>query len=232
MRAFLLLLLTAACARHTSMSIPDTGTATGGGAGTATGGSSATGGTTATGGAGGTTTADAAPCPPECLRAVRCVTACGGTPVSVGCCPCTPPAFDDITCPRLGAFESFRHELGAGPCAPNDDCSQFTELQASGLLRVDCYGQVPVVVHEVTLPAAERDAVIATLTDPALVSLLDLGKPPCPPPTDVGETMTLTEGGRKHTNSVTLCQQQPIESARKALEKMVFKYLPGRCPKM
>jgi hypothetical protein len=44
--------------------------------------------------------------------------------------------------------------------------------------------------------------------------------------------MTLTAGGRKHTNSVTLCQQPPIDAARKTLEKLVQKYLPARCPKM
>src|SRR6185295_9760873 len=107
-----------------------------------------------------------------------------------------------ISCPKLGAFESFHYEMGAGPCAPNSDCSRFTDLQASGLLRVDCYGQVPVVVHEATVSAADRDDVVATLTDPALVSLLDLGKIPCQPPTDVGESMTLAAGGRKHTNQV------------------------------
>jgi hypothetical protein len=38
-------------------------------------------------------------CPPECLVAVTCVTQCGGTPVSVGCCACVDPAFDQRTCP-------------------------------------------------------------------------------------------------------------------------------------
>jgi hypothetical protein len=37
-----------------------------------------------------------------CFRAVTCVTQCGGTAVSVGCCPCVPPAFDDLIC-RLDA---------------------------------------------------------------------------------------------------------------------------------
>lgn len=36
----------------------------------------------------------------ECFRAVTCVTSCGAAPVSVGCCPCAAPAFDDIQCPR------------------------------------------------------------------------------------------------------------------------------------
>jgi hypothetical protein len=212
------------CARQTSL-----GTGGAGGMTPGSGGAGGTGGTSP--GTGGTTTADAAPCPPECLRAVRCVTACGGAPLSIGCCPCAAPAFDDISCPRLGAFETFEDNLGAGPCAPNDDCSSFFELRASGLLRVDCYGQVPVVVHEVMVPAADRDATIAVLTAPALVTLLDLGKPPCPPPTDVGETMTLTAGGQRHTNSVTLCTNAPIETARQALIKLAQKYLPGACPK-
>ncbi|HXU83984.1 MAG TPA: hypothetical protein VN914_21465 [Polyangia bacterium] len=218
----LLLLLALGCAQ-TSMPVATGGS--GGGAG-------ATGGSNATGGSGGSTsTPDASACPPECFRAVRCVTACGGTPVSVGCCPCTPPAFDDISCPRLGAFESFVDGGGSGPCPPNSDCSWSTELQASGLLRHDCSGQFPMAVHEAMVPAAERDATIAVLTDPALVSLLDLGKPPCQPPTDVGETMTLTAGGKKHSNSVTFCQQPPIENARQALNKLVQKYLIDRCPK-
>jgi hypothetical protein len=34
----------------------------------------------------------------ECFRAVTCVTTCGAAPVSVGCCPCISPAFDDIQC--------------------------------------------------------------------------------------------------------------------------------------
>jgi hypothetical protein len=67
------------------------GGAAGGGNATSSGGSSAggasTGGTT-TGGCGIT----------ECFRAVECVLACGQEPVSVGCCPCTAPAFDSIQC--------------------------------------------------------------------------------------------------------------------------------------
>jgi hypothetical protein len=78
----IVLLVLAACARQTSLATDGAPGGTGGSA---------------------QTTADAAPCPPECFRAVRCVTACGGTPVSMGCCPCTAPAFDDIRCPKPGA---------------------------------------------------------------------------------------------------------------------------------
>jgi hypothetical protein len=183
-------------------------------------------------GGGRTCSADAgARCPPTCFRAVRCVTACGGPAVSHGCCPCVPPAFDDISCPRTAAFESFLYTLSGGPCPPNSDCSSSTELLASGLLRHDCMGQLPVAVHEALVPAADRDAVIAVLIDPALVALLAQSGPPCQPPTDVFEGMTLMSGGMIHKNSVTLCQQPPISSARSALQKLVAKYLPAKCPK-
>jgi len=34
----------------------------------------------------------------ECLRAIRCVKACGEVPVQIGCCPCPVNAFDDVAC--------------------------------------------------------------------------------------------------------------------------------------
>ena len=170
-------------------------------------------------------------CPPTCFRAIRCVTMCGGPAVSHGCCSCVPPAFDDISCPKAGAFESFLYTKGGGLCPPGGDCTSTTELLASGLLRHDCMGQVPPVVHETIVPPADRDAVVAVLTDPALVALLDQPGPPCQPPTDVSEVMVLMAGGQPHKNAVTLCQQPPIVAARGALEKLVFKYLAGKCPK-
>ena len=169
-------------------------------------------------------------CPPTCFRAVRCVTSCGGPTVSFGCCSCVPPAFDDISCPKSGGFERFLYNAGGGLCPPNSDCSTSTELLASGLLRHDCMGQVPVVVHEAMVPPGDRDSVIAVLTDPALVALLDQPNPPCQPPTDVSESMALFFGGKTHKNSVTLCQQQPIVTARNALAKLVARYLAGKCP--
>src|SRR5690242_8988869 len=100
MKLRLVLLLALGCARQTSMPVTTGDTGMTGGTGGSAGGSAATGG-------GGGVAADAAPCPPECLRAVRCVSSCGSTPISVGCCPCAPPAFDDVTCNRPPTFESF-----------------------------------------------------------------------------------------------------------------------------
>jgi hypothetical protein len=171
---------------------------------------------------------DAAACPPTCFRAISCVTSCGATPVSVGCCACVAPAFDDISCPP--AFTSFLWTEASGPCPPNSDCSEATELLASGVLRKDCDNQLPVVVHEAMVSAADRDAAIAILSDKALVALLDQPGAPCQPPTDVFESMTLVEGGRTHKNSVTVCPNPPIASARKILDALVEKYLPNRCP--
>jgi hypothetical protein len=42
---------------------------------------------------------------PECLRAVECVTECGGPVVSSGCCPCAEGTFDSITCPTSSASQ-------------------------------------------------------------------------------------------------------------------------------
>ena len=151
--------------------------------------------------------------------------------VSFGCCSCVPPAFDDISCPKGAAFERFIYTAASGPCPPNSDCSTSTELLASGLLRHDCSNQVPVAVHEVMVSPLDRDDVIKVLMDPTLVALLDQPGPPCPPPTDFGETMSLFAGNTVHKNSVTLCTQTPIASAKGALNKLVFKYLAGKCPK-
>lgn len=34
----------------------------------------------------------------QCIRAVECVTSCGGEVISSGCCPCPPGSFDSIEC--------------------------------------------------------------------------------------------------------------------------------------
>jgi hypothetical protein len=37
---------------------------------------------------------------PECLRPYNCRLSCSGPILSSSCCPCAPPAFDDICCSR------------------------------------------------------------------------------------------------------------------------------------
>ncbi len=38
-----------------------------------------------------------------CVRAVQCVSACGGAVVQSGCCPCPAGTFDDLVCRDAGA---------------------------------------------------------------------------------------------------------------------------------
>lgn len=125
-----------------------------------------------------------------------------------------------------GAFERFFLRTGAGPCPPEYDCSGSVELLADGTLRIDVDGERPVVVHEARVSTSDLAAAIPVLTDPALIALLDLGEPPCVPPTDVFEGMELTLGGVVHDNSTTTCSQPPIAAARATMRRLAETYLP------
>jgi hypothetical protein len=124
-------------------------------------------------------------------------------------------------------FESFTRAWGAGPCPPEADCAAFIELHADGTLRYDRFGETPVVIHEATVTAQELAGAIEVLTDPDLVALLDLGEPPCEPPTDIGENMTLVARGVEHSNSTTVCDDPPLVAARETLQALVDAYWPG-----
>jgi hypothetical protein len=67
---------------------------------------------------------------------------------------------------------------------------------------------------------------IAVLADPALVELLDASSPPCVPPTDIFESMKLVEGGVRHQNSTTMCDNPPVKAARDVIYQLGDKYLP------
>jgi hypothetical protein len=124
-------------------------------------------------------------------------------------------------------FESFTRSWGAGPCIPEEDCAAFIELRADRTLRYDRFGETPVVVHEATVTAEELAGAIEVLTDPQLVALLDLDQPPCEPPTDIGESMTLVARGVEHSNSTTVCSDPPLVAARETLQALVDTYWPG-----
>ncbi|HEU5055207.1 MAG TPA: hypothetical protein VFU21_01725 [Kofleriaceae bacterium] len=82
------------------------------------------------------------------------------------------------------------------------------------------------VVHEAQVSQADLDAAVAVLTDPELVALLDLARPPCDPPTDVWDSMLLVDDEARHANGVTFCTDAPIAAARAALDDLVDRYLP------
>ena len=127
----------------------------------------------------------------------------------------------------LGTFESYRHSTAGGLCPDDLDCAGFIELTADRVLLVDKNGELPVVVHEAEVTVAELDDALPVLTDRALIALLDLGEPPCVPPSDVFEDMTLSEGGgRQHSNSVTFCEDEPIAAARATLRALADAYFP------
>jgi hypothetical protein len=123
-------------------------------------------------------------------------------------------------------FECFTRSWGAGPCPPDADCSAFIELCAGGALRYDRFGETPVVIHETTVTPDELASAIEVLTDPDLVALLDLDEPPCEPPTDIGENMTLVARGVEHSNSTTACSDPPLVAARETLQALADAYWP------
>jgi hypothetical protein len=113
------------------------------GAGTNTGGGTGTGGASATDGrAGGGGTGGGCG---ECFRAIRCVPACGQTPLSVGCCACELPAFDDIACSRDAAADGIADappERGTLDGSNPDDCGEC----ARAIRCVPACGQTPVSI--------------------------------------------------------------------------------------
>lgn len=126
----------------------------------------------------------------------------------------------------LGEYESFARSNSAGPCTGDMDCFGSTELTVDRVLLVDRFGELPVVIHQAEVTPEEFDAAVAVFTDPDLVALLDLGEPPCEPPTDVVEQMTLYAGGLQHSNSVTLCDDAPLAAARTVLDDLATTYFP------
>jgi hypothetical protein len=129
--------------------------------------------------------------------------------------------------PETVGFRRFTRAFGGGPCPDDIDCAGSIELRQNRRLLVDREGEFPVVVHEATVSPADLERVAAILSDPALVALLDRGEPPCDPPSDSYDTMTLLDdAGETHANSVTGCADDPIAAARAALDDLAATYVP------
>ena len=123
-------------------------------------------------------------------------------------------------------FRSFRLSSSGGPCIPEDDCAASIELSMDGTLRVDRWGELPVVVHEATVSAEDLATAISVLTDPELVALLGGPTLPCSLVTDFVESMevVLADGARR--NNVTTCEDPPIEAALATVRQLSETYLP------
>lgn len=125
-----------------------------------------------------------------------------------------------------GSFARFRLSEAAGPCPPDHDCDGFTELLASGLLRVEVFGDVSDTVMEVQVSPEDLAASIPAFTDPALLALLDQPEPLCDPPTDIFEGMLAEVEGVVHEATTTACDQPPLAAARTAALALRTKYVP------
>jgi hypothetical protein len=122
------------------------------------------------------------------------------------------------------AFEKVRVSRG-GFCAPAVDCSSFIELLGDGTIRVNVTNEPSNEVHEGKVDAADLAAAATVLTDPALLSLLDGGEPPCSTPTDIFESLAVTVDGVEHQDEITFCQLAPIAAARKKLDELAAEAL-------
>jgi hypothetical protein len=110
---------------------------------------------------------------------------------------------------------------------PEADCEGFMELLDDGTLRYDRFGETPVVIHQASVTPEELDDAIEVLLDPELMALLDRSEPPCVPPTDIFEAMTLVVAGVEHSNSTTACEDPPLSAARQTLQGLIDIYFPA-----
>ena len=126
----------------------------------------------------------------------------------------------------LGDFERFQMEFVAGPCPPEADCDGFVELLADGTLSVEEFGDITDTVVVAQVSAQDLADAIAVFTDPALVALLDDTEPPCVPPDDIFEQMTVEIDGMLFDNSTTACKNAQIVAARDMAMQLQDTYVP------
>ncbi len=123
-------------------------------------------------------------------------------------------------------FERFQMDFAAGPCPPGQDCDSFVELLADGTLHVEQYGDVTNTVQTAQVSAQDLADAVVVFTDPALVALLEPGKSPCVPPTDIFEMMQVEIDGVLYVSPVTACNDAPIAAARSKATQLQVMYVP------
>jgi hypothetical protein len=123
-------------------------------------------------------------------------------------------------------FERFQMDFAAGPCPPGEDCDSFVELLGDGTLNVEEYGDVTNTVHTAQVSAQDLADAVLIFTDPALVALLEPGKSPCVPPTDIFEMMQVEIDGVLYLSPVTACNDAPIAAARSKATQLQVMYVP------
>ena len=125
---------------------------------------------------------------------------------------------------QFSSFESFKTFRG-GFCPPDVDCSGSIELLADGTLKVDRFNDLNGGIHTATVNDFDLHAAIKVLTNSGLIQILDAGSPPCTPPTDIFESLSLVDGDGEHRVGVTFCNGPEIDAARDTMNTLVEKYL-------
>ncbi len=125
---------------------------------------------------------------------------------------------------QTSSFVSFKTFRG-GFCPPQIDCSGSIELLADGTLLVDRFDDIDGGIHSASVNEFDLRAAIKVLTDPGLLEVLDAGTPPCTPPTDIFESLSLVDADGEHQESVTGCGGAEIDAARATMNSLMQNYL-------
>lgn len=138
------------------------------------------------------------------------------------CCSDKEEICDGATAPDFASFHTFR----GGFCPPDIDCSGSITLDADGNLSVDLMGDLGGGIHSALVGDDDLAEAIAILSATDLLLVLDGANPACPAPTDVFESMSLTDTSDVvHRTSVTFCDDPAIQAAREVLNKLSDKYI-------
>jgi hypothetical protein len=125
---------------------------------------------------------------------------------------------------QVSSFQSFKTFRG-GFCPPQMDCTGSVELLADGTLNVDRFNDANGGIHSAMVNDFDLHAAIEVLTAPGLIGVLDAAAPPCEPPTDIFESLSLVDGAGEHRQSVTGCGGPEIDAARATMTGLMEKYL-------
>ncbi len=149
------------------------------------------------------------------------ITFCNQAPINAARAALNDLAAKYIVTSDFTSFKLFR----GGFCPPTIDCTSSIELLADGSLKVDRMGEINGGVHQAQVTDVDLADAIEVLTNPDLITILSASAPPCDPPTDIFESMSLVDSAGEHRVGVTFCSGPELDAARQSLNALVEKYL-------
>ena len=173
------------------------------------------------------------------IAALVLLTSCSGraapdpatTPANepVATTPSSPaPAVSPTTEPTTASFERFErfeltgHEDGC-PAQAKGDCVSAIEIAADGRVRLDPWGEPATTTRlEARLFAEDLERLIARLTAPALLAVLD--RPKACADANATETMLVRIAGTDHRNETGHCNDESVQAARGAMMEVTARY--------